>query len=81
MSCEHDMANDTCSICDPYVVQNVRDQLTRAEKALTKIAEDHIDKKCECPACQYCDVMLTQSVQWNLCHHDVLKQCADEEKT
>lgn len=29
MSCEHDMANGTCSQCDPYVVQNLRDELAR----------------------------------------------------
>ena len=27
MSCEHDMANGTCSQCDPYVVQNLRTKL------------------------------------------------------
>ncbi len=27
MSCEHDLANNTCSQCDPFVVQNMRDRL------------------------------------------------------
>lgn len=30
MSCEHDMANGTCSQCDPYVVQNLRAALQEA---------------------------------------------------
>jgi hypothetical protein len=31
VSCEHDMANGTCSQCDPYVVQNLRAELAKAD--------------------------------------------------
>jgi rubrerythrin len=48
MSCEHDMANGTCSQCDPFVVQNLRheiDQLKAARDAAVATERDRIGRR------------------------------------